>query len=235
MTVPKEDATERMAQEQAAGPQEGAAAADATQQQATAGGDAAPNTHGDDTAAHHDLADRPDSSEETDSGPTEGDGGDVGALQQRIAELEALNQELSDRYVRLAADFDNFRRRTRQNEDAVRAAATEALMTDLLPILDNFSLAIAAAGDALGSPFGQGVNLIYQQINEVLAQHGLEPVAAQGHPFDPNTMEAVATEAATDEVPDGHVLEEFRRGYKLNGKLLRPSQVKVAQAPSRSQ
>lgn len=155
---------------------------------------------------------------------------DAAALRARIEELEALNRELSDRYVRLAADFDNFRRRARQNEEARVAAASEALMTDLLPILDNFHLAIAAAGDALNEPFGQGVTLIYQQLNDVLRRHGLEPIAAEGQPFDPNTMEAVATGKATEDIPDGHVVEEYRRGYKLKGKLLRPSQVKVAQA-----
>lgn len=155
---------------------------------------------------------------------------DVAVLQERIDELEALNRELTDRYTRLLAEFDNFRRRTRENEQAVRAVAAEALMTDLLPVLDHLHMAIAAAGDALSGPFGQGVNLIHQQLNEVLARHGLQPVATVGQPFDPNTMEAIARAEPTDDVPDGHVIEEFRRGYQLNGKLLRASQVKVAQA-----
>lgn len=150
-------------------------------------------------------------------------------LRRRVDELEALNRELTDRYLRLAADFDNFRRRTRQNEETLRAAATEALMVDLLPILDHLQLALAAAGEALESSFGRGVSLISQQLNEVLGRHGLEPVTAQGQPFDPQTMEAIATSAPTGDVPPGYVLEEYRRGYKLKGKLLRPSQVKVAQ------
>jgi len=160
--------------------------------------------------------------------PAEAD--ETAALRRRVEELEALNRELNDQFLRLAADFDNFRRRVRQNEEAVRAAAAEALMKDLLPILDHLEMAVAAAGDLLETPFGQGVSLIRQQLLDVLARHGLEPLAAQGKPFDPQTMEAVAVDAATDNVPAGHVSAELRRGYKLNGKLLRPSLVKVAQS-----
>lgn len=155
---------------------------------------------------------------------------EAAALRERIDELEALNRELTDRYTRLLADFDNFRRRTRQHEEAVRAAAAEAVMTDLLPVLDHLHMALAAAGDALDGPFGQGVSLIHQQLNEILARHGLEPVPTVGQPFDPNTMEAVARAEPGDDAPAGHVIEEYRRGYQLNGKLLRASQVKVAQA-----
>ncbi|REJ33302.1 MAG: nucleotide exchange factor GrpE [Bacillota bacterium] len=162
--------------------------------------------------------------------PDGNDAEDEAALKQRIEELEALNRELSDRYVRLLADFDNFRRRTRQNEEAVRATAAEALIVDLLPVLDHLQMALAAAGDALEGPFGQGVKLIHQQLHDVLARHGLQAVEAQGRPFDPNTMEAVARAEPDENTPDGFVVEEYRRGYQLHGKLLRASQVKVAQA-----
>lgn len=158
------------------------------------------------------------------------DAGDAESLQQRVDELEALNRDLSDRYMRLAAEFDNFRRRTRQNEQSIRATAAEAVLVDLLPVLDNLQLAIDAAGDAMKTPFGQGVSLIRQQLDDVLRGHGLTPIAATGQPFDPNTMEAVARAAPDDDVPDGHVIEEYRRGYKLHDKLIRASQVKVAQA-----
>lgn len=145
---------------------------------------------------------------------------DLAALQRRVDELETLNRELSDRYVRLVAEFDNYRRRTRQNEDAVRATAAEALMVDLLPVLDNLQLAIGAAGDELSGPFGQGVSLISQQLSEVLSRHGLKRIDVEGQPFDPNTMEAVARGEPSDDVPEGHVIEEYRRGYKLREKLL---------------
>lgn len=158
------------------------------------------------------------------------DVGDVSALRRRIGELETLNRELSDRYLRLVAEFDNYRRRARQNEETLRATATEALIVDLLPVLDHLHMAIAAAGEALSGPFGQGVSLIYQQLNETLARYGLQTVETKGRPFDPNTMEAVARAEPSEDTPEGHVVEEYRRGYHLNGKLLRASQVKVAQA-----
>lgn len=163
----------------------------------------------------------------------EDDGDEAAILRERVEELEAHNRELSDRYVRLVAEFDNYRRRTRQNEAVIRATAAEALLVDLLPVLDNLQLAIDAAGDALQTPFGQGVSLISHQLGDVLGRHGLTPIVTQGQPFDPNTMEAVARAEPEGDVPDGHVVEEYRRGYKLHDKLLRASQVKVAQAQQR--
>src|SRR5690606_6243122 len=80
------------------------------------------------------------------------------------------------------------------------------------------------------TPFGQGVSLIRQQLLDVLARHGLEPLAAQGKPFDPQTMEAGAVDAATDNVPAGHVSAGLRRGYKLNGNVVRPGQVDGAKS-----
>ncbi|MBO8141407.1 MAG: nucleotide exchange factor GrpE [Firmicutes bacterium] len=165
-----------------------------------------------------------------------GDGGaaepvDVDALQARVTDLEARERELTDRYVKLLAEFDNYRRRTRQEMEALRATAAEALLSDLLPIVDSLDQAVSAAGDDAEGPLGQGVKLIRQQLADVLARHGVEPIEAVGRPFDPHTMQAVAQAEPTEAVPDGHVLEEYRRGYRLQQKLLRPSLVKVAQAP----
>lgn len=166
-----------------------------------------------------------------------GDGGaapesqpDVASLEDRIAALEARERELSDQYVRLLAEFDNYRRRTRQEMETLRATAAERLLADVLPVIDSLDHALAAAGGDAAGPLGQGVKLIRQQLLDVLARHGLAPIEAVGQPFDPNLMEAVAEAEPGDGAPPGYVVEEYRRGYRLHDKVLRPSLVKVAAA-----
>lgn len=153
---------------------------------------------------------------------------EVAELQQRVEELQAKERELSDRYVRLVAEFDNFRRRTRENEQAIRNTAAEAVIVELLPVIDNFEFALAAAEGNEDDPLAQGVTLIRQQLTDVLSRHGLAPIDAVGQPFDAASMEAVARAEATDDVEAGHVVAELRKGYKLHDKVLRPSQVTVA-------
>lgn len=155
---------------------------------------------------------------------------DLGQLQARIAQLEARERELADQYVRLLAEFDNYRRRTRQEMEALRLTAAERLIVDMLPVMDGLDQALAAAGEDAASPLGQGVRLIRQQLADVLARHGLTPIEAVGRPFDPNTMEAVAEAEPGEGAPPGYVVEEYRRGYRLHNKVLRPSLVKVAAA-----
>lgn len=144
-----------------------------------------------------------------------------------VAEAEARFKELSDRYVRLVADFDNFRRRTRANEATVREQAATNLIQDLLPVIDNLQLALSKTEDSEDG-FASGVILIEQQLMTVLQNHGVEPINTMGEPFDPNYMEAVAQIDAPDGVEPGHVAEELRRGYLLHNKVLRPAQVIVA-------
>jgi len=163
-------------------------------------------------------------------GPAMEPAADVTLLRERVAALETRERELSDQYVRLLAEFDNYRRRTRQEMDSLRLAAAERLITDVLPVLDSLDHALAAAGEDAASPLGQGVRLIRQQLADVLARHGVDVIDAVGQPFDPNLMEAVAQVEADDGTPPGHVVEELRRGYRLHGKVLRPSLVKVKSA-----
>jgi len=162
--------------------------------------------------------------------PAEETAAEVARLRERVAALEARERELADQYVRLLAEFDNYRRRTRQEMEALRKTAAERLLADVLPVLDSLEHAIAAAGEASETPLGQGVRLIRQQLGDVLARHGLTPIEAVGRPFDPHTMEAVAEAEPGDGAPAGHVVEEYRRGYRLHDKVLRPSLVKVAAA-----
>jgi molecular chaperone GrpE len=140
--------------------------------------------------------------------------------------------ELEERLLRLRADFDNYRKRMeRERADAGRRAVGE-LLRSLLPVLDNLERALKEkSGDDDGA-FRQGVELIFRQAMEVLQRAGLEPIDAQGAPFDPHLHEAVERRA-TDEFPDQTVMEELLRGYQHHGKLLRAAMVRVAFHPAK--
>lgn len=138
-----------------------------------------------------------------------------------------------DRLLRTTADFENFKKRaTRERHEAVKFA-NEALIQKLLPVLDHFDMALAAAGNAqadTAQSLHAGISMVHQQLKTTLAEAGLEEVDAQGKPFDPHLHEAVSQQPTAD-VPEGHVAQQLRKGYKLRGRLLRPAAVVVAKAP----
>lgn len=136
------------------------------------------------------------------------------------------NNELNDRLLRLQADFDNFRRRTRQEKDEFFKYANQDLLTSLLPVIDNFERALAA-NDKTDDPYAAGVNMIYKQLMEVLTKEGLAQIEAVGTEFDPNLHEAVMS-VKSDEHGPNIVIEEFQKGYKFKERVIRPSMVKVA-------
>lgn len=154
-------------------------------------------------------------------------------------QLQDLKQKASkaeehwDRFVRLTADFDNFKKRAaREKQDAIRFA-NEGLLEKLMPVLDNFDMALAAvqtAQNAAPDSLQTGVNMILQQFKGVLKEAGLEEIEAAGQVFDPNLHEAVAQRESAD-VQEGHVVQQLRRGYKLRERLLRPASVIVAKPP----
>jgi len=156
---------------------------------------------------------------------------------EQVEELKtraARSDENWDRLLRTTADFDNFKKRAaRERQDAIRFA-NEGLVQKLIPVLDNFEVALAAAqtssADGLKS-LQDGVNMIQTQLRSVLLETGLEEVDATGKAFDPNLHEAVSEQESV-EVPDGHVLQQLRKGYKLRERLLRPATVIVAKAPA---
>ncbi|MEB3329683.1 MAG: nucleotide exchange factor GrpE [Candidatus Sericytochromatia bacterium] len=177
--------------------------------------------------------------------PTEGaaeppsDGGDGAVLQARVAELEALLaareeafQEMKLHATRLAADFENSRQRwTRERSELVKSAG-ERVLEQFLEVLDNFERAIQV-GERATEPHQvlTGVQMIYKQVLDFLGKEGVAPMNAAGQPFDPNQHEAVVQEES-EEHPDQTVLDEFRRGYMLNGKVLRHALVKIASNPA---
>lgn len=145
----------------------------------------------------------------------------------------AKAQDNWERLVRVSADFDNYKKRaTRERQEAVRYA-NESLLQKLLPILDSLEKALAAAGQSQGNveALAQGVTMIQSQLRTMLAEAGLEEIDATGQPFDPHSHEAVSQQPST-EVPEGHVIQQIRKGFKLNDRLLRPASVVVAKRPA---
>jgi molecular chaperone GrpE len=156
---------------------------------------------------------------------------------EQLEELKtraAKADEFWDRLLRTTADFDNFKKRAaRERQDAVKFG-NEALMQKLIPVLDHFEMAETAAqaaqGDALQS-LQAGITMTHQQLKSVLTEAGLEEVDASGKPFDPNLHEAVSQQE-TGDVPEGHVAQQLRKGYRLRERLLRPAAVIVAKKPA---
>ena len=140
--------------------------------------------------------------------------------------------ETWNQLLRVSADFDNYKKRaTRDRQEAIRFA-NEALLEKLIPVLDNFEMALLAANDPKGSTadaLKTGINMIYSQLKNVAAKAGLEEIDATQKTFDPNWHEAVS-QRETSDAPEGQVLQQLRKGYKLRDRLLRPAGVIVAKA-----
>jgi molecular chaperone GrpE len=156
---------------------------------------------------------------------------------EQIEDLKARAakaDEYWDRLLRTTADFENFKKRTaREKQDAIKYA-NQALIENLLSVLDHFDMALAAAqtGASENAPSLQtGVAMILQQLKTTLAEAGLEEVDATGQTFDPNRHEAVS-QKETIEIAEGQVLQQLRKGYKLRDRLLRPASVIVAKKPA---
>jgi molecular chaperone GrpE len=144
------------------------------------------------------------------------------------AELQRERDDLYDRLLRATAEFDNYRKRVeRERRDLVDATASD-VVRDLLPVLDDFERALSAPGSA-DDAFRRGVELIHRRLLDVLRVRGVEPFDSVGQTFDPAVHEAVATEPVGRR-REGEIVAELGRGYRLNGRLLRPARVKVAQS-----
>ena len=140
---------------------------------------------------------------------------------------ETVKAEMMDRILRLQADFDNYRRRTRQEQNELSAFVTQNLLKELLPVIDNFERALGSRPAEDPSGFGAGVEMIFRQLYSVLEKQGISTVTAVGEMFDPNRHEAILTDADSDQ-PEGTVVAELQKGYAVGGKVIRPALVKVA-------
>src|SRR5215471_3405266 len=154
----------------------------------------------------------------------------LGELKERAAKAD----EHWDRLLRTTADFDNFKKRSaREKQDAIKFA-NENLLQKLIPVLDTFDMALAATQNGKTEAVQSlqtGVNMVYQQLRSALLDAGLEELDATGKPFDPNLHEAVSQKETT-EAPEGQVVQQLRKGYRLRERLLRPASVVVAKAPA---
>jgi len=142
-----------------------------------------------------------------------------------VEELKAERDQLVDRLARLQAEFDNARKRAEREQIEFRDYATGSVVEKFLPVMDNFGLALRSTGSV--HQLRSGVDLIVKQMEEILRQMQVTPVATVGEHFDPRVHEALGSEDR-DDVPDQHIVEEVRRGYKLRDRLLRPALVRVA-------
>lgn len=149
-----------------------------------------------------------------------------------ISALRLERDNVQDQLLRLRADYDNFRRRVARDNDQLRKTAAQALMRDLLPIVDNMERALSHVEDKTDG-LALGVEMVLKQFAGVLSAQGLEPIAAKGQPFDPNVHEAL-THQPSVEFPADTVMEEFQRGYRLGDFVLRPTQVVVSSGPPAS-
>lgn len=141
----------------------------------------------------------------------------------------ALQKELEsqkENYLRLAADFDNFKRRTERDSGQRAAAEKESFISDLLPVLDNLERALACGQSASFDQLRLGVEMTLQQLGRLLLSHGIEGVDAMGLPFDPHRQEAVSLGRDPGQ-PENIVLEVIQRGYSCGDKVIRPSRVIV--------
>ncbi len=161
----------------------------------------------------------------------ESGGGSTEPAAQRFSELEARLVDRDRQLHRLAADFDNFRRRAAAEKEELVGFAAGRVLESFLGIVDNLERALAHAQAGEPASIVQGVELIYKQIGEFLARHGVAPMESVGQPFDPNLHEAIAS-ITTDEHPDHTVLAIAQKGYFLNGRVLRHAMVQVADNPS---
>jgi molecular chaperone GrpE len=156
---------------------------------------------------------------------------DAGAASAVAADLNAARAEAEshlDDLRRLQADFDNYRKRTLREQTARAASASQALVAKLLPVLDNFELAVSAAEQSRDfDRMLKGVEMVFGELREVLQGEGLVKIEAEGKPFDPERHEAVVAVEQEDTEP-GTVVDIVRTGYELRGKVLRPAMVKVA-------
>jgi molecular chaperone GrpE len=149
-------------------------------------------------------------------------------LRKELAAKELEAKDHYDRFLRQVAELDNFKKRSAREREEVSRFANEALIKDLLAVVDNLERAIAhASGGGNGKPIVEGVEMVLKGLLDVLAKHGVTQISAVGQPFDPSMHEAMA-QVESDAHEANHVVDELHKGYTLRGRLLRPALVSVA-------
>jgi molecular chaperone GrpE len=149
----------------------------------------------------------------------------------RIAQLKKERDDYRDQVLRSRADFANYQKRAKQQADADRVYAVGSLAKDLLDPLDNLGRAIDALRASGSEGITAGLDMVQKQLLEVLAKHGVEPIPALGEPFDPHFHDAVVQQPTADH-PEGTVVGELSKGYRIRDRVLRPTKVAVSSRPA---
>lgn len=148
-------------------------------------------------------------------------------LEAETEKLKAEIEEHKQRLLRTQADYDNFRRRTVKEKEELGKYASAKLITELLPVIDNFERALGSVPDVPeAASYAKGVEMIFRQLEGVLKAEGLVPMESVGTPFNPEYHQAIM-QVESDEYEEGDVVEEVQKGYMLKDKVLRPAMVKV--------
>lgn len=143
---------------------------------------------------------------------------------------EAELADLKDKYVRLYADFENYKKRMQKDKEEVVKYGNESILYEILPVIDNLEMALSHASDDVSEGLVKGVQITLREFQRVIEKFGLIPIEAFGKPFDPSVHHAMSQVVRPD-VGDRTVVEEYRKGYMLGGKVLRPSLVAVSKRP----
>ncbi len=144
-------------------------------------------------------------------------------------ELESVKKELMDykeRYLRLNAEFQNFRKRTEKEKSDIYKFSSEKIIIDILPIIDNLERALESSSENNDKGIKEGIEMVYKQFNDVLKKHGVDEIESIGMEFDPMLHHAVMQEESEDKEANT-IIEVFQKGYKIDSKVIRPSMVKV--------
>ncbi len=184
----------------------------------------------DETAEQHeDIQTEQQQDEQMQSEETKEEKDELALAYEKIAQLEAKLAETENRFLRLHADFDNYRRRVRLDMEAAEKYRAQSLVADLLPILDNFERALQVqVEDEKAKSLLQGMEMVYRALIEALKKEGVEVIESVGKPFDPHVHQAVM-QADDQSYEPNTVVEEFQKGYKLKDRVIRPAMVKVNQ------
>jgi molecular chaperone GrpE len=166
-------------------------------------------------------------SAEPGQGANPAEGAEAAALTERVARLQTEKDELMQTLVRRQADFENYRKRVERERQEDRRHGIGRLIEDLLPVLEAFERALKAHDDPAYEEYLKGLELIYRQLWDTMARHGLERIAAAGKPFDPHFHHAIER-VESDDHPEGTVLAVLQDGFLLHGRVLRPSIVRVS-------
>lgn len=152
------------------------------------------------------------------------------SIVQKLQEaIELKNKELEEetnKYQRLYADFDNFRRRSQKEKEEIGILIGEKILQEFLPVMDNFERALSGSQTSDAAALQKGIEMIFKQFNSIFEKLGVEPVEALNQIFDPQYHQAVMREENSEQ-PDGMIVQELQKGYQYKGRVMRPSMVKV--------